>query len=124
MKLPDDVDPEIRQLCEAINRLPGLATFTSCCGHGRDEILICLNARNLDDLTPLLYWVMACHSGAIGWHVRVYTDCGMSPPRFELIGPPDAYDDAARIARHLNACVAGLASAKAKALRKARGSAA
>lgn len=34
---PDDprLDPECRRLCTAINRLPRIGTYESCCGHGQ-----------------------------------------------------------------------------------------
>ena len=33
---PADMDPECITLCAALNKLPGIQTFESCCGHKND----------------------------------------------------------------------------------------
>ena len=36
----EHMDEEVINLCNAINSLPGLHTFESCCGHGKHELRI------------------------------------------------------------------------------------
>lgn len=102
--LPGDesgIDPEVIALCEAMNKLPGIHTIGSCCGHGQEPFQIWFVADNLEALPPLLYWFDACHCGRYGWQVIAYTDCGMCPVRFRVEGPvgDDAYSDALEITR-------------------------
>ncbi len=37
---PKGLDPEVRALCVAMNRLPGIATVESCSGHGKTSFCI------------------------------------------------------------------------------------
>jgi hypothetical protein len=46
--LPADLDPECRELCEALNLLPGITTTSSCCGHGREPYRVFFAADSLD----------------------------------------------------------------------------
>jgi hypothetical protein len=39
-RLPQDIDPEVIDLCNAINALPGLTTLESCCGHGTEPFTV------------------------------------------------------------------------------------
>lgn len=100
---PADLDQEIRELCEALNAIPGITTYQSCCGHGDAEIGIWFYFRDLSDLPALLWWFDVCHSGkaAEGWRVITYTDCGQGGPFFRLAGPPGAYDAARDIAKQI-----------------------
>lgn len=59
--VPDGLDQEVRNLCIALNALPGIETFESCCGHGRKDhgYWICFyvtdyEARGLLTLSRLL----------------------------------------------------------------------
>jgi hypothetical protein len=36
----DRFDPEVVELCRALNDLPGIATTNSCCGHGKSPFCI------------------------------------------------------------------------------------
>ena len=36
----DEFDPEVVELCRAINDLPGVRTTESCCGHGKSTFII------------------------------------------------------------------------------------
>jgi tRNA(Phe) wybutosine-synthesizing methylase Tyw3 len=40
MKLPNDIDKECIILCESLNKIKGIRTTESCCGHGRDPFKI------------------------------------------------------------------------------------
>ncbi len=97
---PNDIDPEVIDLCRALNSLPGIATVESCCGHGERPFQVYFKARNLDVLRPVAYWTSACHSGYPGWQVIARTDCGMAPITFILEGPVGAegYEGAEAIA--------------------------
>jgi hypothetical protein len=55
--LPEDVDPGIRGLCEAMNGLEGVETIASCQGHEGDPVFHtafvsfhCPNGRSLETL--------------------------------------------------------------------------
>ena len=98
---PNGMDPECMVLCTAINKLRGIATYESCCGHGEQPYRVWVFIRSLPDLPKLLYWLDSCHTGAYGWHVIVYTDCAMSPARFMIEGPVGevAYRDSEHIAK-------------------------
>lgn len=98
---PDDLDPEVLALCQAMNAWPGVFTTSSCCGHGRDPYMIFFMAESLDDLPGLLYWFDACHTGQYGWQVRAYTDCAADHVTLMLEGPSGGYEAAAQIAKYI-----------------------
>lgn len=100
----DDLDPECRALVEAINRLPGIYTTSSCCGHGKHPYWIFFRVENVEALPALLYWLDPCHNGCARWVVTVNTDCSRSPASFCIEGPvgDTVYEDAETIA----ACIA------------------
>ncbi len=99
--LPDDIDPECRALCEALNRLPGIRTTESCCGHGESPFRIWFMADSLDALPRVAYWFDGCHSGEYDWRIIASTDCGMSPISFMAEGPVGDYAGAEIIAEKL-----------------------
>jgi len=100
---PADIDPEVVTLCQAMNRVPGITTTESCCGHGRQPFAIWFSPASLDVLPGLLYWFDRCHSGFGGWRVIVYTDCAADHATFMLEGPAGAYEQADAIAGLLSA---------------------
>ena len=51
--LPSDLDVECYDLCVALNKLPGLRTFESCCGHLKDVYSIWFFCDNIDTLSRL-----------------------------------------------------------------------
>jgi len=57
MEYDDKIDHESISLCDAVNKIKGLKTFESCCGHNRDNFLIWFSAENVVDLTPLVYFL-------------------------------------------------------------------
>lgn len=83
MKYPDNMDKECIKLCDAINRIEGLRTVESCCGHGKDNFRIWFIVKNQEHLPALLYYCDSCHVG-FDWDCTVSTDCGMSPVIFRL----------------------------------------
>ena len=54
---PDTMDQECIKLCDAINKLPGITTIESCCGHGKTPFRIWFVTANVESLPPLLYWM-------------------------------------------------------------------
>ena len=40
------MDPEVVDLCNAMNALPGIETFESCCGHNDDQFRIWFKVKN------------------------------------------------------------------------------
>lgn len=57
MEYDERMDKEVLPLCNAINKLKGLETFESCCGHGKDNILIWFMSKDVESLTPLVYFL-------------------------------------------------------------------
>ena len=50
------IDPECINLTDAINRIQGLYTTESCCGHGKRRFRIWFKVDSDLDLPILLYW--------------------------------------------------------------------
>jgi hypothetical protein len=50
MKYDELMDKECIELCNAINDIPFLVTYSSCCGHGKNTFGIWINAKNLEGL--------------------------------------------------------------------------
>ena len=110
---PSDLDKECLELCVAMNKLPGIRTTNSCCGHGDQPertgftphaFWIFFAVDDPECLLPLLYWMQTCHSEVKGkWHVEVYTDCAGDKVFWMLEGPvgAQAYEDARVIAQKL-----------------------
>ena len=88
---PADLDKECLSLCVALNKMPGIRTTESCCGHGQQPYRIFFQPDNLESLPELLYWLDKCHSGKPGWQVRVYTDCVGEQAFFVIEGPAGAH---------------------------------
>ncbi len=100
---PNDIDPECRTLCEAMNGLSGIRTFASCCGHNEHPFRIFFSAESLEALPPVAYWFARCHSGVKGWGIIAHTDCGMAPISFIAEGPVGDYAGAEKIAAVIEA---------------------
>jgi|SRR5882672_1806175 len=64
------MDRECIALCNALNSLPGIATFESCCGHDETPFLVFFFATSVAALEPILRALD--HQ----WHVRLsHVDC-------------------------------------------------
>lgn len=99
------MDSECVAICDAINRIPGLRTVESCCGHGDLTFSVWFKVDDPENLPLLLYYIVPCHIG-FKWNCLVHTDCAMSPPthRIEsLIKGEEAYTQAKWIAAKINA---------------------
>jgi len=93
------MDKECVDLCDAINMIPGLRTFESCCGHGNQPFRIWFAVEDIDNLPKLLYFCDSCHVG-FNWDCIVTTDCGMSPVHFRIESRSkgeEAYEEAKTI---------------------------
>jgi hypothetical protein len=51
------MDKECVPLCDAINRIDGIDTFESCCGHGNKPFRIWFTVSDLTSLPKLLYFL-------------------------------------------------------------------
>ena len=100
-QVPEEIDPECISLCQTLNRLPGISTSNSSCGHGEKPYRVWFHAKRLRDLPYLLWHLDVCHCGEYGWTVRAITDCGMSPVFLMIEGPvgEQAYKGAERIVK-------------------------
>ena len=99
-QLPDDMDEECIELCEAMNTLPGIWTIESCCGHGERNYRIWFRADDMKSLPRVLYYFNGCHTGHYDWKVTIETDCAMSYPTLCAVGPigKRAYSESKHIA--------------------------
>lgn len=53
INLPNDIDDDCRQICYILNRLPGIKTFESCCGHGKAIFNVWFKCNNMESLSRL-----------------------------------------------------------------------
>jgi hypothetical protein len=105
-RYPDGMDLEVIPLCDALNSFPGVATYESCCGHGKTEFHIWFAVDYAEiRLPPLLYWTNACHSLlSDSWIIEAQSDCDMQRTTFLLRSPNrgrQAYLDSREIAVNL-----------------------
>ena len=62
MMNPDDIEDiddkdQCLDLCKALNRIPGITTTESCCGHGKTNYHIFFLAKSLEGLAPIAYFL-------------------------------------------------------------------
>jgi hypothetical protein len=62
-----DLDPECVRLCDALNGMPGVSTFSSCSGQGERPLYVAFTAASLEALQS----VAAKVSEQSGWRVEV-----------------------------------------------------
>jgi len=55
-----EIDSEARMLILAMNKLPGIRTFESCWGHGRDQFRVWFAAETPDDVAILINVIETC----------------------------------------------------------------
>jgi hypothetical protein len=105
-----NIDMECVELCQTLNRLPGIVTISSCCGHNERPYRIFFKSKDLESLPPLLFYFDVCHSGHGGWLVIAKTDCSMCPEYFYIEGPvgEEAYEASKHIASLINEYVENL----------------
>lgn len=108
---PLGTDPECIAICTAMNRLPGIHTYESCCGHGDHDFWVFLTVDDLYALRPLLYYLDPCHCGRYGWQAVAFTDCSLTGQvKFRVEGPtgPDGYEAANHIANRIEEYLDGV----------------
>ena len=57
-----DIDPEVVPLCNALNRMKGVRTFESCCGHGNRVFVIWFTVSSMITLGRLAFGLYGSHS--------------------------------------------------------------
>lgn len=50
----DRMDPECIPICDALNKIGGVQTFESCCGHAKHPMWIFFTARRVKSLVRLM----------------------------------------------------------------------
>lgn len=55
IQMPDDLDPEIKELISLINNVEGIETLESCFGHNEGPIVIWGEADSIDALHKFMY---------------------------------------------------------------------
>ena len=93
-KLPkDQMDKECIALCEELNRLPGINTDESCCGHLKEPYRIFFTCRNLRSLAIIARAVDRRYCATpMGW--RIIAETGDRMPCYNfLLESKGAFDD-------------------------------
>lgn len=112
------MDPECIPLCDALNRIPGIETFESCCGHGRHEFWIWMFAKSVKSLFILSRVLDKRYYGfeRFGWFCQIH--CSDNPDvavtfwlRSRDLGQP-AYDQANQMAKAIDEALGHKASTK------------
>ena len=68
MVYPDDIDPEVVPLCDALNAFPGVATCESCSGHESDRPIVVFTCNDLRSLHKIT--VAMNPRERFGWQLR------------------------------------------------------
>jgi hypothetical protein len=76
-QLPGDMDIECIALCHMLNRLPGIKTMESCCGHGKDIYSVWFNCNNIETLSRLGRCIEKNYSDG-NWEI-VVDSCDTNP---------------------------------------------
>lgn len=99
--VPAGMDQECVVLYHAMNRLPGIRTTESCCGHGEEAFMMLFTADRVESLAVLTSAIDFSHMISAprprGWSIKVIRG-GWEPVLFILIGPVGDYAGANWIA--------------------------
>ena len=49
-----EIDPEVKPLCDELNKWKGVETVGSCCGHGQDSLWIQMMVDNINSINTIL----------------------------------------------------------------------
>ena len=108
IKYDSMMDDECIGLCDALNRIPGIRTLESCCGHGRHGFWVWFTITEpYKNLTVVGRVFDNRYGGLEGWNcILDCTDCPETSPVFlissnQIMGPL-AYDQANKIAENLD----------------------
>lgn len=69
------LDPECVKLCVALNKLPGIRTTESCCGHGKEKFHIWFDVTDWNARGMILLARLTCnryYEFAQDWMIRLY----------------------------------------------------
>jgi len=85
-----DMDEECIKLCDALNCIPGIKTYESCCGHGTSPFSIWMTAESIEALYVIARCVDTRYGGPYqgDWTLKVEdTDTQDMPVIFHLHSP-------------------------------------
>jgi len=95
-----DMDEECIKLCDALNCIPGIKTYESCCGHGTSPFSIWMTAESIEALYVIARCVDTRYGGPYqgDWTLKVEdTDTQDMPVIFHLHSPPTGSTDLKRL---------------------------
>lgn len=107
---PDDerLDLECKELCIALNRLPGIYTYESCCGHGKHPFWVWFRVDEISQGLLLLTRLLCASDSTFNFDVKLTFNLTFSKLAFLLeskeIGKP-AFKQARKLAFAINKCV-------------------
>jgi len=106
------MDEEIIELCDALNALPGIETFDSCCGHGACALMIFFRSTSEEGLFFLTrcvdrrYWKYGYLWGIDLSVGDLWKEEKPRPTTYRLHSGPivgeDAYEQAKYLVRNMN----------------------
>ena len=79
------MDAACIRLCDALNKVPGIHTTESCCGHGKQNFVVFFSALTLESLRPILAELDSGNRWP--WDVKAYRWSGSGTIGFCLEGP-------------------------------------
>ena len=104
-----ELDEEVVELCKAMNKVPGIKTTESCCGHGKDYFRIFFTVDSIETLNHFMW--AGCYrwwNWRNGFRIQIYDgdvnrDSGILKLQLESykIGEP-AYKEAYEMAKGMN----------------------
>lgn len=101
-----DIDPEVIELCNALNARRGVSTVESCSGHGTERLKVFFTATRQSVVAEIAEAIHVRESGIRGWQIRVFGRTGQGKRRrmcYVLEAPPHLAGDASEIARLVRA---------------------
>lgn len=99
--LPSDMDEQCIDLCVTLNRLPGVTTFESCCGHNKYTFRVWFRCTNISTISRLGRCIEKNYSDG-NW--RIFVDsCDINPIGMFCIETKEVLDN-----KTLNESLCGL----------------
>jgi len=65
------IDPECEHLCGAMNKIPGIRTVESCCGHGEVPYRIWFEADSVPGMAVVMDYLSPIQNGEFKWDIVV-----------------------------------------------------
>ena len=73
-KYDEYMDEECIDFCDALNELPGVETYESCCGHYRRPYYVFLNCKDFVSLAIMARVFDRCYCDSeVGWEILAVT---------------------------------------------------